>query len=243
MLVDTHCHLDLYPNPTAIARDVEDHSICTVAVTNAPSVFFFTSNLAKSSRHIRAALGLHPELVATHGHEIDAFLSALEQTRYVGEIGLDYSTSDDVLRQKQRTVLQRILAACAEDKNKVLTLHSRRAAGDVIDHIGKDFPGTVILHWFSGSQKELRRGLDFGFYFSVNPAMTQSESGRKLISLIPIDRILTETDGPFVRMGDSPAQPSDVRSVITYLANAWHQAPDVIEQQVATNLRIAVGSF
>jgi TatD DNase family protein len=243
MLVDTHCHLDLFPDPTSVAREAEDRSISTIAVTNAPSLFFFTSNLAQSSRHIRAALGLHPELVATHGHEIDAFLATLYQTRYVGEIGLDYSSGDQDLRQKQRTILGRILTACAQAKNKVLTLHSRRAAGDVIDHIGKDFPGTVILHWFSGSQKELRRGLEFGFYFSVNPAMTQSESGRKLISLMPFDRILTETDGPFVRVGDSPAQPYDVRSVIGYLAKAWQKPGDAVEQQVVTNLRTAVGSF
>lgn len=243
LLVDTHCHIDLYPSPQLVAADADATGVRTIAVTNAPSVFFFTAGLAQKTRHLRAALGLHPELVATHGKEIDSFLSMLDQTRYIGEIGLDYTTRDENNRVRQREILQTIVTACRGAGNKVLTVHSRRAASDVNTIIGADFPGTVILHWFSGSKKELLQGLDHGYYFSVNPAMTTSDSGRKLIALIPLDRLLTETDGPFVTCGRTPASPSDVMRVITFLAEQWHRTEHEVAAQVLNNLTKATGEF
>src|SRR5205823_5070380 len=144
------------PAPNAIADTAESCGIRTIAVTNAPSVFHFTKALAEGKRHIRAALGMHPELVRTHGHEIDVFLSLLPQVRFIGEIGLDYVTNDQENRRQQRQILATIVESCANAHDKVLTLHSRRAAGDVIDTIGKEFPGVIILHWFSGTPRELK---------------------------------------------------------------------------------------
>jgi len=66
-LVDAHCHLDLFPDPAALARHVNERRIHTIAVTNAPSVFAHTEHLAAGSAYLHPAIGLHPELVATHG--------------------------------------------------------------------------------------------------------------------------------------------------------------------------------
>jgi TatD DNase family protein len=85
-----------------------------------------------------------------------------------------------------------------------LTVHSRRAEKEVIDTIGSNYPCKTILHWYSGSIKELERAIDFGFYFSVNMAMLKSENGKKIIQVIPDDKILTETDAPFITEIDSP---------------------------------------
>jgi TatD DNase family protein len=63
--------------------------------------------------------------------------------------------------------------------------------------VGDNFPGKVILHWYSGSLRELEIALSFGFYFSVNYNMTQSANGRNIINALPKEKILLETDGPF----------------------------------------------
>ena len=106
--VDAHCHVDLFPQPARIVELAEAQRVYTIAVTNAPSVFEHTARLASGTKYIRPALGLHPELVHSHKHELDQFRAYLPQTRYVGEVGLDYSTPDQDIRLQQRRVLATI---------------------------------------------------------------------------------------------------------------------------------------
>jgi TatD DNase family protein len=220
-VVDAHCHIDLYPNPDAVKAEIEQRKVHTIAVTNAPSVFHFTAGLAKASTYLHAAVGLHPELVGTHDRELPQLLALIEQTRFVGEVGLDYVTSDKANRKRQVDAFEAILQRCANLGNKVLTVHSRRSSADVIALIAKTKPGTVILHWFSGPKRDLQEAVGIGCWFSVNPAMIISQTGRSLILAMPRDRVLTESDGPFVDVNGSPATPWDTAMVLQHLATVW----------------------
>jgi TatD DNase family protein len=223
--VDAHCHIDLYERPQLVVEEASANRVFTIAVTNAPSVFFHTEQLASGSRYVRAAVGLHPELVHSHAHELETIFPMLNRTRYIGEIGLDYTTSDDDIRNAQRRVFSAILEACAAAKNKVLTVHSRRAASDVISIFGPNYPGRIILHWFSGSNTEADRAATSGAYFSINPAMLISKRGRALIERLPRERVLTESDGPFVMTAGRPTAPVDARSTVDALAAVWRVDP------------------
>jgi len=237
LLVDAHCHIDLYDNPAGIVAEAEAAGVYTIAVTNAPSVFHHTAALVKDCRYLRAAVGLHPELVHSHGHQVEKVPLLLKETRYVGEIGLDYTTADQAVRRAQRDVLGKILTWCAEYKDKVLTLHSRRAAADTVEAVGANYPGSVILHWFSGSASELERAVGYGMYFSVNLPMVGSQKGQALISRLPLERVITETDGPFVKHGAQPAKPSHTQSVIEGLATLWHTSPGEARKTVFANFK------
>jgi len=241
--IDTHCHVDLFPSPQRIVEAAEAERIHTIAVTNAPSVFHFTQSITKSCLYVRPALGLHPELVRTHGNELGRFVELLPQTRFVGEVGLDFVTADHEDRKRQLHVFETILARCADAGDKVLTIHSRRASADVIDAIGPSFPCVAILHWFSGPLRDLIRAAGAGLYFSVNPAMTKSIQGRKLITAMPQERILTETDAPFVKLDGRPAQPQDVSVVVTYFAALWKCTPEEARSRVHQNFARALGDF
>jgi TatD DNase family protein len=234
-LVDTHCHIDLYPNYREVIQAVEKKQIYTIAVTNAPSVFRHSSSLTKNSKFIRTAIGFHPELVAQREQEINLFLQMLTETKYVGEIGLDYVTKDEDDRSVQRKVFQKILTQCAEQKHKILTIHSRRAANDVIDMIGENFPCIVILHWFLGSKTALEKGLRFGFYFSVNSAMLHSTSGLNIVHTIPEDRLLTESDGPFISISGKPATPVNMNDIIQQLSRLRQSSSTAIADMVFEN--------
>lgn len=234
-LVDAHCHVDLFPDPAALVADAERSGIHTIAVTNAPSVFRHTQALCKDCRYVHAAIGLHPQLVRTHGRELEEFWPCLEETRFVGEIGLDNVTNDPKDRKAQRDIFARILERSASQGGKILTIHSRRAAADVLAAIGADFPGTTILHWFSGSATELRCAVASGCHFSVNPAMIHSKTGRALIAMMPKARVLTETDGPFVQIGSRAAIPNDVTGVVEHLASIWQLSWDAAKETVEAN--------
>lgn len=234
--VDAHCHIDLFPKPAQIVEQAQSQRIYTIAVTNAPSVFEHTAHLASGSKYVRAALGLHPELAHSHGHELEQFRRYLPQTRYVGEVGLDHTSRDTDIRRKQRRVLEAIAVWVDESGEKVLTLHSRRAAADVLDVL-KGVRARKILHWFSGTPKELDRAIAEGYFFSINGAMMQSAKGRLLVSRMPQNRALTETDGPFVKDGPSPATPSSVRLTIARLAELWAAPADQAQATVLRNFR------
>jgi TatD DNase family protein len=116
-------------------------------------------------------------------------------------------------------VFSKILEKCADVGNKVLTVHSRRAGAEVVDMIGSSYPGRIILHWYSGSRKVLERAVSYGFYFSINTSMISSAKGREIVNQIPRDRLLTESDGPFVKTNGRAARPSDMVRVIEGLSD------------------------
>lgn len=234
-LIDTHCHIDLYKDPEAVVREAERNRVYTIAVTNAPFVFKHTAELVAGCRYVRVAAGLHPELVDKYGDQIENLRPLLKKTKYVGEIGLDYTTNDANLRNRQRKTLEHILGWCAEEKDKVLTLHSRRAATDVISMIGNSFQGKAIMHWFTGNTKEVERAADFGMYFSVNPAMVMSDRGKTLISAMPIDRVLTESDGPFVKIFGRECKPENLGFVAKELAKIWNLSQQQAQQKIYEN--------
>jgi len=239
--VDAHCHVDLFPSPPALIAEAERNLVFTIAVTNAPFVFDHTQALTQRSAFVHPSLGLHPELVHSHGDQVGQLCERLQDVRFVGEVGLDYSTSDRSVRAEQRRVFDTVLDACARAGGKVLTIHSRRAAGDVVAAIGQGFPCSVILHWFTGTLRELERAAALGAYFSVNAAMLESKSGQRLIAAMPRDRVFTESDGPFVRRADGLASPRNMWLAVEALAQHWDIQNDEAARVIRRNFASCLG--
>lgn len=237
-LVDAHCHFDLFPKPREVLQEAEQNQIFSIAVTNTPSVFKPMVHLAKGLKFIRPALGLHPELAIQRVAELPLFGRLVRETKYVGEVGLDYKVVvRSAERVKQRAIFATILRHCAEEGGRVLTIHSRRAEADVVAAVKEHRPGPFILHWYSGSLKNLWSAVDIGAFFSINLAMTRSERGRRLVSEIPRDRVLTESDGPFVSLGEERASPSSVRQVVGALGQLWGVSAREAQDSVLRNLQ------
>jgi TatD DNase family protein len=197
-LVDTHLHLDLFQDDTATASFIEMNKIYSIAVTNTPSVFSHTLAIVAGTKYLRAALGLHPELALKRESELTLFKSFLQETRYIGEVGLDFTSKNPLEREVQSRVFKHIVELCGFEGNKILSVHSRKAEKETLDIIGESFNGKIILHYFSGPIKELKRGLSYGCYFSINLSMTNTRKGQEIIKNIPIQHLLTESDAPFI---------------------------------------------
>lgn len=211
---DTHFHLDLMPDPLEVVRYIEKAKVYTIAVTNSPEVFFYTEKITKNTKYIRPALGLHPELAAQRFMEVEKFIELIDKTKYIGEIGLDNSNKSLLDYKKQVEVFEKIIAVCGDYQDKILTLHSRKAESDLLAILGDNFPGKIILHWFSGSIKNLEKAISRGYYISVNYKMTKSKNGQKIIDCIPNNQILLETDGPFISNGTKDFTPSMVDVIL-----------------------------
>jgi TatD DNase family protein len=223
-MLDCHCHLDLYTEPSAVARRAEAAGVFTVSVTNLPSAYEkCRPHMTRYSR-MRPALGLHPLLADQHVSERTSFELFARQTAFIGEVGLDFSSEGRATADLQVESFAFVLRVLAQ-KPKFVSVHSRRAEVQVLELLKDARRSPVVFHWYSGSLKVLRDAVSDGHYFSVNPAMIRSRNGLKITATLPRDRVLTETDGPFVTIGNRMAEPGDVRLVEEGLARIWKVSP------------------
>lgn len=239
-LVDFHCHLDLYPDHAAAVERCERDGVFTLTVTTTPKAWPRNHELASATRHVRAALGLHPQLVADRAREIGLWEELLPRTRYVGEVGLDASPRFYKSFDAQKEVFARVLSVCAAAGNKIVSTHSVRATKAVLDMIEQYMPpsrGRVVLHWFTGTTAEARRAVDLGCYFSVNAEMLVNEKRVAITKALPLDRILTETDGPFTKTDGRPTTPSDVWIVVDGLAQLHGISSSDMSARIVRNVK------
>jgi TatD DNase family protein len=119
-----------------------------------------------------------------------------------------------------------------------MTIHSRRAADEVLGCLKKfGKAGRPVLHWFSGGTKILDKAIDLGCWFSIGPGMISGEKGRALVTRMPKDCVLTETDGPFSMIKGKSAYPWDVYQVVSGLASLWNLSHDQTVATLNNNLR------
>lgn len=237
-MIDFHCHIDLYADPSAVLTEAEKRGVYVLAVTTTPKAWKGNRKIIGARRRIQSGLGLHPELVADRHSEVALWEHFLAETNYVGEVGLDGSPAYKGSWDLQRQTLARILKACAGAGGKVISLHSRRAAGAVLDALeAEPTAGVPILHWFSGSKRDLDRAIRLGCWFSVGPAMLRSEAGRASAAAMPKERMLTETDAPFAQIDGRPLMPWDVVLAYPVLGEIWQCSEDDVSRQVLSNLR------
>lgn len=234
-LIDTHFHLDLWKNPKSLISKIEASKIYTIAVTNAPSVFKLTLQLTEGLKYIRPALGYHPEIINQRPNDLPLIKKYITQTRYIGEVGLDYVCK--VEKNAQIKTFNQIISDCSSFNDKVFTVHSRRAETDVINIINNNYSNTIILHWYSGSIQQLKIAIKFGFYFSVNYQMTKSKNGLQILKNIPLERLLTESDGPFVNIGNQSSSPLFIKNTLSELAKIYNISKEEIAKIIYDNFK------
>ena len=242
-MIDFHCHLDLYPDPAAVAAQCRALGMYVLSVTTTPSAWKGTAALSSPGDRIRTALGLHPQLAHERLHELALFDRLVQDTRYVGEVGLDGAPEFRAHWEDQITAFTHVLDSCRGAGGRILSVHSRRSSSAVLDslesHAGY---GTAVLHWFSGGRRDLSRAVALGCWFSVGPAMLRSARGRSLAASIPPGRVLTETDGPFGQFGGRAPMPWDVVHALAALGSLWELSHEGVRGRLLDNLEELVSS-
>jgi TatD DNase family protein len=201
-LFDMHCHLDLMPSMTDFVIGALKADIGILAVTTTPKAYEKEIVALRSYTNIRVALGLHPQLVFQRYSELSLVEKYIESARYIGEIGLDFNSQFYASKEKQITIFDNIIRWCSEKGGKVISIHSVRSDKAVLDILEKHRcaqQNKCILHWFSGSLTQLQRAVEMGCFFSVNSAMIKSVNGRRLVCSLPREKIVVETDAPFIK--------------------------------------------
>lgn len=231
---DTHMHFDLYKARNKTLEYCESEKSYTIAVTNLPDLYERYYKIYKDYKYIRIALGFHPELVSQYKSQISKFEHYIYTTKYIGEIGLDYSTCDKSNQNTQRLVFEKIINACKNEDNKVISVHSRKAENDVLS-ILNNYKGKVIMHWFSGSLKQVENCIVRGYYFSINQQMILGKKGKNIINTIPIDKILFESDAPFTKGLNNIYSTDFMNEIYRYLSKTRNMSIEELSLQLKHN--------
>lgn len=201
MLIDTHFHLDLMDNMQSLIQEFRrSNNVGIIAVGTTPKAYVRERQFCSNNSNIKVGLGFHPQLVADRGREIELFMRLVNDATYIGEIGLDYNSMFLTSKSQQLSCFRKIVNACAKKGGKTLSIHSVKSAETVLDELemASTFNNCCcIFHWFTGRPKDLKRAIDDGAFFSINPRMIRTKSGQEAIKMIPSDRLLLETDSPF----------------------------------------------
>lgn len=249
-LYDMHLHLDGFDDPEAVATALDGLGVACLAATVTPRRYELSSELADRP-NVRLAVGMHPWYFEDELFEgmVEKAVSNAYRTRFIGEIGLDFYErhAPESTWARQRYALERILSACAEASDAasphLLSLHSVRSAGEVLDLLEKTGAAescSCIFHWFSGSTDELWRAIRMGCWFSAGPFMMQVKRSREYAKLIPGERLLLETDyPPGDRWQESDAWAQEVKDKLLEAAGALAGprkcSPDDIVAQTSEN--------
>ena len=250
VLVDTHCHLDpdYFPSgPDDVlvrARAAGVHGFVVIGVGRDLSPARSAVALAKRiPERIGAAVGIHPHEATTMNDASFAELSSLArepEVVAVGEIGLDYHY-DHSPRDVQRATFARLIALAREVK-KPIVVHTREAPADTIDVLAREGARDVggVIHCFSEDRAFAEKALDLGFFISFSGIVTFKNAAaiHEVAKWAPIDRIVVETDSPYlapVPLRGKPCEPSYVIHTARRVAELRNLSLEALAETTSVN--------
>ena len=240
-LVDTHCHLhraEFDGDRAETLKRAEEAGL--VAFLDPATDLASNRRVVETARNhapVHAAVGVHPHHAAEVTEEALVELAALaadEKVAAVGEIGLDYYRELSP-RAVQQEALRKQLAL-AHELNKPVILHCREAFPDLFAILRECLKPPIrgVLHCFSGDWEAAREGLELGLYlsFAGNLTFPKSEPLRAVAADVPFDRVLLETDAPFLAPQTHRGKRNEP-ALLRTLVSTWAKLRDLSEEDVA----------
>ena len=245
-MIDTHAHLDGCDDPAAVVARAKAAGVGRI-VTIGTGIESCRAALAIAGHHdgVYAALGIDPHQAGSEeAQRIDELRDLFRHPKAVavGETGLD-NYHHVATPAEQRTLFDAQIALAGE-LGKPIVIHSRDASTSTVEALA-GFGGTVILHCFS-SPDLLRTALDRGYYvsFAGNVTYPKAAELREAAMLVPFDRILVETDSPYLApqpVRGRPNEPANIGHTLDALAAAREEEPTELATQIDRNATAAFG--
>jgi TatD DNase family protein len=247
MLVDSHCHLDYEPmsadvaGTIARARNAGVGTLLTIGTKLRE--FDRVRAIAEEHENVFCSVGIHPHEAAEEPADAKRLVELSRHPKVVGigECGLDYYY-DHSPRDRQAENFRAHIRA-ASDTGLPLIVHTRDADGDmarILSEAKAEGPLKGVLHCFSSSQELATSALALGFYISISGIVTfkNADALRDVVRTVPLDRLLVETDSPFlapVPMRGKPCEPAYVAHTAARVAELKGVAIDELARVTTAN--------
>lgn len=253
ILFDSHSHLDddCYDHDLpavidrAAAENVQGIMIVGIDIKTSQKAI----SIAGDHRNIITSVGIHPHDASHCSEETLSTLIRLARendcVKAWGEIGLDFNRMFSPQKTQEDCFIRQL--AIANDLDLPLIFHERDSEGRFYDLLKSHGPASRkgVIHCFSGSREELFKYLDLGYYIGITGILTIKSRGeylRSLAPLIPEDRILIETDAPYLtptpqKNKNRRNEPAFVSSVLTRLAEVRNADPEALSQAIFNNTK------
>ena len=245
-LVDSHCHLNFEPlNNTLedVLRHARDngvgHMLCvSVTLETFPEI----RTMAHAHPHIFASVGVHPNEREGQEPTVDELVELAKDDRVVaiGETGLDYFRSQGDMGWQQERFRRHIRAA--KQCGRPLIIHTRDAAADTLRIMREEDAAGIggVMHCFTESLQVAREALDLNFYISFSGIVTfrNAEALREVAKIVPLDRLLIETDAPYLApmpFRGKTNEPAYVRHVAEHIAKLRGESFESIAATTTAN--------
>lgn len=255
-MIDTHCHLT-FPDYDGAIADVLDEArragvtgCITISTTTIDC--FHALRIARSHERVWCTAGVHPLYSDKGPHRWEALREVGSDPRCVawGELGLDnhYPNPPATL---QRKVLEEQLAAleslAAAGMSKPIVLHCREAFADLIPILRSTRldPNRMVFHCFTGTPDDMRRIVEFGAWASFTGVLTyrNAQGVRDSARLLPIDRVMVETDAPFLSPEPHRARRPNTPAMVTMVARTLAEVHGLGDHEMHTRLNDNTARF
>lgn len=240
-MIDVHCHLEQKEFEKDREKVVEKCKNELTAIINSachPNDFDLVLKLTeKYKKFIFATLSVHPLYIKEISEkEIEIIFKKIETNKEkivgIGETGLDYLVEEKKLQKKQKKLFLMFIRLAKELK-KPLIIHCRRAFPDTIEILEKENCQNVLMHFFS--QKEfLPRIIKNGWSLSVNTLLLKSKTIKKIVRDAPLEKIMTETDAPWLGNGKRN-DPLSIKEVIEKIAEIKKTKTEEVDKITTQN--------
>lgn len=226
--LDLHAHVE----PTIAGAEIDALNAVVFAVTR--SLDEAARALKRNDELAVWGVGCHPGVASSQKQfSAERFGELLQTTCFAGELGLDGARANPT---RQRETLHAALEVL-QAQPRITSLHSAGATGTLLDELETTPISGAVLHWWLGDDRETARAVALGCYFSVNRAGV----GRNdLLSHVPLERLLTETDHPFGDRRSRPQRPGNVEFVEAAIAAHHGLSPDELRRQLWRNMATLV---
>ena len=244
ILIDVHCHVNLYLTIDRVIKNAHDagvEKILAVAMSSISQERVL--EIASRYSEVFASLGIHPEEVTMNEKievQLNSIIDLIKENKQsicaIGEIGLDHHfVKDKELYPLQKTIFDKMLLL-AQDLELPINLHTKGAENIVFDTLPSYKIPNINIHWYSGSEKYLKLGIDRGYYFSITPAISYSPAVKKVALNVDKEHLLLESDGP-VKYSGKTGVPAMVKNVLNSISMLKEVNSDELEKQIELNTR------
>jgi TatD DNase family protein len=241
-MIDVHCHLEheKFRNKKETIQSFKKELKAIITSSPHPKDFDYVLQLKKEfNNFIFVCVGLHPEYIKEFSEEtLDTFENFVMEKKddivSIGEIGLDYFwIKDEKLREKQKWLFEKLIEF-AKSIDKPITVHIRDAYEDAFKILESIDYQKVHLHMFGGD-KFLEKILSNQWKISVGPILLRSKTHKKIVKKLPIEKIMLETDAPWMKTDGRESLPTDVKIVAEKISEIKNIDLQEVEKETDKN--------